>query len=114
LALNVPIPNFGNEKVGEFIQKLTEAAEADGSIGVIHWRTIAFINASLFMAVTNEPAVRMFDGHQWSPANYAIDQATGLPAVMDDLNKIDSFYGLMAWYSNRGGYKIFAWKWQEI
>lgn len=113
LALNVPVPNVGNQTVGEFIQKLTEAAEVDGSIGVIHWKTIAFINAALFMAVTNEPAVRTFDGHQWSPENFAIDQSTGLSAVMDDLNKIDSHYGLVAWYSAPGGYKIFAWKWQE-
>jgi len=113
LSLNVPIPNVGNESVGEFIQKLIEPSEVDGKIGVIHWQTVAFVNASLFIALTNEPAVRMFDGHSWSQVNFAVD-SSGMPAVMDDLNKIDSFYGVSGWYSSRGGYKLFAYKWEEL
>ena len=112
IALNVPIPNVGNDDVGEFIQKLTEPSEADGQIGVIHYKTIAYVNAALFIALTNEPAIRVFDGHNWSTRNFAIS-SNGLPAVMNDINKIDSFYGLIGWYSHKGGYKLFAWKWSD-
>jgi hypothetical protein len=114
VSLNVPIPNVGNEKVGEFIQKLTEAIEIDGNIGVVHWRTIAFTNASLFIALTNEPAIRKFNGQQWTQENYANSMQNNLPAVMNDLNKIDSHYGLIGWYSVIGGYKIFAYKWEDV
>jgi hypothetical protein len=113
LALNVPIPNVGNPDFGEYIQKLTEPGEIDGEIGVIHYKTIAFVNASLLIALTNEPAVRKFDGHNWSQENFAIS-GNGLPAVVQDLNKIDGQYGLIGWYSQRGGYKIYARKWVEV
>jgi hypothetical protein len=114
LSLNIPIPNVGNESVGEFIQKLTEPNEADGHIGVVHWKTIAFTNASLFIALTNEPAIRKFNGHQWSPENFANSTQNNLPAVMSDLNKIDSHYGLIGWYSGLGGYKLFVYKWKDV
>jgi len=113
LSLNVPIPNVGNESVGEFIQKLIEPSEVDGKIGVIHWQTVAFVNASLFIALTNEPAVRLFDGHAWSQVNLAVDKS-GMPAVMNDLNLMDAFYGVIGWYSFRGGYKLMAYRWEEI
>jgi hypothetical protein len=113
ISLNVTIPNIGNADVGEYVQKLTEASEADGEIGVIYFRTIAFINASLLIAVTTEPAVRKFDGHAWSQVNYAIS-SNGLPAVMEDLNKLDPNFELIGWYSHMGGYKISAKKWEEI
>jgi len=113
LALNVPIPNVGNADVGEYIQKLTEATEAESAIGVIHYKTIAYISSSLFIAVTNEPSVRKFNGHSWSPENFAVS-ANGLPAVMDDLNKIDSSFDVIGWYSQMDGYKIYAYKWQVV
>lgn len=112
MNLNVPINNVGEESVGEFIQKLTEPAEVDGDIGVIHWQTIRKVNASLFIAVTSEPAVRLFNGQSWGEVNLAIEQ-NGDEAVMVDLNKMDSFYNLIAWFSYLSGYKIRASKWED-
>ena len=113
LSLNVPTPNVGNETIGEYIQKLLEPACIDDGIGVIHWQTVRAVNASLLLAITNEPAVRFFDGHSWGKENLAIDPS-GLPAVMKDLLRIDGYFGLIAWYSYSGGYKIAAQKWEVL
>jgi len=112
LSLNVPINNVGNQSVGEFIQKLTEPSEVDEDIGVIHWQTIRKVNSSLFIALTNEPAVRLFNGQSWGGENLAIEPS-GDEAVMKDLNKIDAYYNLVAWYSYLGGYKLRASKWVD-
>lgn len=113
LNLNVPIPNVGNENIGEFIQKLVEPSEVDGKIGVTAWQTLSYINASLFIAFTSEPGIRYFNGQSWSQRNYALEE-TGDPAVMDDLLKVDPFYGIIAWYSYKGGYKISFSQWRKV
>jgi hypothetical protein len=48
-----------------------------------------------------------------SQVNLAMS-GNGLSAVMSDLNKIDSHYGLIGWYSHKGGYKISAYRWEKI
>ena len=113
MPLNVPIPNVGNRDVGEFIQKLIEPSEVDGKIGVTAWQTIRYVNASLFIALTSEPGVRFFNGGAWSSRNYALTES-GDPAVMHDLLKIDPFYGIIGWYSYKGGYKIAASQWRKV
>lgn len=112
MSLNVPIANVGNPDVGEFIQKLIEPSEVDGKIGVTAWQTVRYVNASLFIAMTSEPGIRLFSGQAWSQRNYALIE-NGDPAVMDDLLKIDPFYGIIAWYSYKGGYKISAAQWRQ-
>jgi hypothetical protein len=112
LSLNVPTPNVGNDSIGEFIPKLLEPSEVDGEIGVIHWQTIAWVNASVFIALTNEPAIRLFDGQNWSKVNLALEP-TGDAAVMEELNKIDAFYTIIGWYSMEGGYKLAFSKWVD-
>lgn len=113
LSLNVPINNVGNAAVGEFVQKLIDSYEVDGDIGATHWPTIRKVNASLFIALTSEPAIRLFDGQSWSKENLAIEP-NGDPAVMRDLNRMDAYYNLIAWYSYLGGFKIRASRWEPV
>jgi len=54
----------------------------------------------------------LFNGQSWGEVNLAIEQ-NGDEAVMVDLNKMDSYYNLIAWFSYLGGYKIRASKWEE-
>ena len=113
LSLNVPINNVGNAAVGEYIQKLTPPSEVDGDIGVIHWQTLKKVNASLFIALTNEPAIRLFNGQSWGAENLAIEP-NGDEAAMKDLNKIDAYYNIVGWYSYLGGYKLRASRWEAV
>lgn len=111
-VINASMPiEVGNTKIGESITKLVEPTEIDGNIGVTAWQTICPINSMLYIAITSEPAVRMFDGNSWSKENMAI--INGFSAVGKDLLKMDNYYKIIAWYSHIGGYKISATKWVE-
>ncbi len=111
----VPLNNafdVGRSDVGEIVYKLHEPIIADENIGVIAWASIAYKGSSLVYALTNEPAVRTFDGHSWSTQNYAIDVVTGDDAVQKEyLERIDPYLGVVGTYSQLGGYKMWAYRW---
>lgn len=110
--INVSMPiEQGNPQIAESITKITEATEIDGEIGVTAWQTICPINSMLYIAVTSEPAVRLFDGNSWGKENLTIQN--GFPAVSNMLFKIDNYYKIVAWYSPLGGYKIVFTKWDK-
>jgi putative intracellular protease/amidase len=104
--------NVGNQKLGDFVVKLAQASEVGSDIGVRHWRTIVALPGGRHIAVTNEPAVRLFDGQRWSVENLA--NAGDFPAVMDELNAIDPGYDVVASYSHKDGYLIWYFKWLNV
>jgi hypothetical protein len=101
--------DLGNNKFGETVFKLMPSNEADGRIGVYFYQSIQPIEKSLLIALTNEPAIRMFDGHNWSERNCANEG--NLPAVMKDLNSIEPSYDVISGYSQLDGYLLWFYKW---
>lgn len=107
--------NAGNSDYGEYVAQLAEyVLFKEDNIGVIAHNSIVSIGTD-WIAITNEPAVRITNGYQWSKENYAIDQNTGADAVMDELMSIDHYYGVIAWFDPgpMGGYKFRYDRWEE-
>jgi hypothetical protein len=103
----------GREDIGEVVFRLNPIIKSDDSIGIYHWQSIAYINSSLIIALTNEPAIRTFDGHSWSRENFAIDQESGDKAVSDDIEAVDPTYGVASGYSRLDGYLLWLYKWVD-
>jgi hypothetical protein len=97
----------GTADVGEKLFVIPPSYEADSCIGVMVWQSIIHKGAGIVFAVTSEPAVRTFDGKQWSEINYASDQ------VQKDLQLMDVAQKIVAVYTpgKYGGYKIWFQKW---
>lgn len=107
--------NAGNPDYGEYVAQLAEyILFKEDNIGVIANNSIVSIGTN-WMALTNEPAIRITNGYEWSKENYALDMDTGEDAVMDELLSIDHYYGVIAWYDPgpMGGYKLRYDKWEE-
>lgn len=107
--------NAGNPDVGEFVAQLAEyTLFKEDRIGVIAHNSIASVG-NKWIALTSEPAIRLTNGSEWEPENLAIDQQTGSGAVMDELMRIDHYYGVIGWYAPGpyGGYKLQYDKWVE-
>lgn len=104
----------GNEDIGEHIPRLRQANLADDHIGVPAWQTISVKGSNIYLAMTNEPAIRVFDGHSWSKENYAIDSRTGLDAVQKFyLEKLDLAETTVGFYSRQTGYLLYGGKREE-
>lgn len=99
--------NVGNTNIGETVYFIPPSFKADDAIGVIAWQSIAHKGSGLIYAITNEPAMRSFDGNGWSTQNFAKDQ------VQKDLEMIDPYQKVVAVYisGKHGGYKIWFKKW---
>lgn len=108
--LTQTITNVGNISFGEYIPKLPPFYASDLRIGCKQWRTLVPIAPGKWMAVTSEPAVRMFDGKSWSKDNYAA--LNGVPAIMEDLRNVGPCE-LMAAYSDLDGYIIFGERYSD-
>lgn len=110
----LPLNSFtetGNTDIGEHIPSLSQANLADDNIGVPKWQTIAVKGSNIWIAMTNEPAIRVFDGTSWSKENYAIDQRTGLDAVQKYyLEKLDLDETTVGFYSKQTGYILWGGK----
>ena len=102
--------NVGRADSGESIFQLQEPIVSDDKIGVVAWWSVKFVG-NRFIAITNEPAVRYFNGNAWGSENYAIDPATGDDAVMKSfISKILLGSGGVSSYSLAGGYKVWFYK----
>jgi hypothetical protein len=97
----------GNPDVGESIFVIPPSFKCDDAVGVIAWQSIAFKGNGLIFAITNEPAMRSFDGKGWSSVNYAQDQVQKDLMLMDPEQKVVSVY----LPGKNGGYKIWFKKW---
>jgi hypothetical protein len=109
LAMNIA-DDVGNALYGEAIFMLRPLQLVDDNRGVYHYKTIRMIRGpNVLMAVTDEPAVRMFNGDAWDEVNHAIVQ--GYSAVMQDLLSMSIKANMVASYVNRpnGGYKLWAY-----
>lgn len=107
--------NAGNPDVGEFIAQLAEyTLFKEDNIGVIAHNSIDSVGGQ-WIALTNEPAIRITNGFEWGAENMAIDPNTGSGAVMDEIMRIDHYYGVIGWYTPGpyGGYKLQYDKWVE-
>ena len=99
----------GDTDVGESIMQYPSSILIDNLIGVIAWESIQAKGANLLIALTNEPAIRLFDGTTWGTANLAQDM------VQKDLNGIDPFQKFVSIYAmgKHCGYKIWFKEWVE-
>jgi hypothetical protein len=100
--------DIGNAQIGESIFIIPPSQICDNSVGVIAWQSIVFKGNGLIYAITNEPAVRTFDGTAWSTTNYAKDQ------VQKDLEAMDMSERVVAVYipGKYGGYTMWFKKWE--
>lgn len=108
LALNVAT-EAGNEDVGEHISKLNEPTIIDDDVGVAsseHMRALVPIRQGLLIGLTDEPAVRLFDGTGWSEKNLAMG-ADGRGAVQKYINQLVGT-GIFGSYTQQGGYILFG------
>jgi hypothetical protein len=94
--------DIGNKQVGESVFVIPSSQICDNAIGVIAWQTIVFKGNGLIYAITNEPAVKTFDGTAWSTTNLAKD------CVQKDIESIDLNQPIVAVYipGKYGGYKV--------
>lgn len=109
LAMNIA-DDVGNSQYGETIFMLRPLQLVDDNRGVYHYKTIRMVKGpNVFMAVTDEPAVRLFNGDTWDEVNQAIVQ--GYSAVMQDIMSMAIKVNMVASYVNRsqGGYKLWAY-----
>ncbi len=105
--------NSGRSAVGEVIMELPTAECIDHKRGVKAWQTIRFKNQSLLFALTNDLAMRCFDGSSWS--NEDLGFVEGKDAVSYKyLKKIDQSVGINAFYSTNAGLKLWFRKWEEL
>jgi len=101
--------NVGNTEVGDDVYQLSELTLIDDAIGVKHWETIRQMHGpNQSIAVTSEPAVRVFLGDRWDTTDLAY--SSGLPAVVKDLKWINAQPIAFASYAGgrEGGYKIWG------
>lgn len=105
--------NSGRSAVGEVIMELPTAECIDHKRGVKAWQTIRFKNQSLLFALTNDLAMRYFDGNSWSNEDLAF--VSGKDAVSYKyMNKIDQSVGINSFYSTNAGLKLWFRKWEEL
>lgn len=105
--------NSGRSAVGEVIMELPTAECIDHKRGVKAWQTIRFKNQNLLFALTNDLAMRYFDGSSWS--NEDLGFVEGKDAVSYKyLKKIDQSVGINAFYSTSSGLKLWFRKWEEL
>lgn len=105
--------NSGRSAVGEVIMELPTAECIDHKRGVKAWQTIRFKNQNLLFALTNDLAMRYFDGSSWS--NEDLGFVDGKDAVSYKyLKKIDQSVGINAFYSTNSGLKLWFRKWEEL
>jgi len=106
--------NVGRQEVGETVSHLPEAYSADDHVGVYFWQSIQYIGVGSFLAVTTEPAVRLFADGRWSQQNYAIDQATGLDAISKNyLKQMYPPLGCVSQYTEEDGYLLWFYRWRD-
>jgi hypothetical protein len=104
--------NVGNTSVGMNVTKLQDPYLVDGNIGIRHWQSIQRIKSGVVIAVTHEPAVRLFDGSRWTRKDFAVDDS-GLRAVTYYLERLDSNYEIVSGYNKRAGYLIWFYVWAD-
>jgi hypothetical protein len=104
LALNVS-SDQGENKVGEKIPKLAEPSIVDENIGIAspeHARALVAVRAGVLIGLTDEPAVRFYDGTGWSRENIALD-ADQRGAVQKYIESLVGT-GIFGAYTEQGGY----------
>lgn len=97
----------GNSDLGESIKKLNQAYMISENVGVYAFGSIAYKGSNQIIALTNEFAIRYFDGASWSAKDLASD------AIKTLIRKLDPSQLVVATYSPEGGYKIWGKKWVE-
>jgi hypothetical protein len=98
----------GATDIGESIYTLPSSVLVDNLIGVIAYQSIQTKGSSI-IALTNDRAIRGFDGTGWAPSNLAMDR------VQKDIDKIDPYQKFVSVYlmGKYGGYKIWFKEWIE-
>lgn len=102
----------GNKEVQEFVMVLDEARVVSRETGVRLWKLLAFVPGAGIVAVTNEPAVRIFNGSSWG-SDYSVGQS-GIDAVGPLIRKIDSRYPMAATYSREDGLLFWFYALEEV
>jgi len=77
--------NEGNKDLGENIAVITSLDQADANTGIIDYGGVAFKDANTEIVITDEPAIRLFDGMRYSE-NIADDR------IMEDLRSMQAAY----------------------
>lgn len=99
--------DIGNNDVGEAVFKIPQSTEV-AKIGISLWKSIAFKDKIIY-AITNEPAVRSFNGVSWSAENYASERVQKYIEAIDVDSNIEAVY-----IPGRfGGYHIWFSKWKD-
>jgi hypothetical protein len=106
MALNVST-DVGNSELGESIKKLQQAYMISENVGIICFGSIAYKGSNLIIAITNEFAVRYFDGTKWDTTDLSVGFVKSL------ISKLDPYYPIVASYSQEGGYKIWGRIWKK-
>ncbi len=86
--LSVPLNTFTTERndaTGEAWLKLSSQNELDANVGSTDFGGSVKTDEGVEMVITNEPAIRMFDGQKYSE-NLATDR------IMGELQKLNSVY----------------------
>ncbi len=105
--------NSGRTSVGEVVMELPTAECIDAKRGVRAWQTVKFKNQNLMFALTNDSAMRYFDGTSWSVEDLAL--SNGYDAVSKKfLKKADQSVSINSFYSNNAGLKLWFRKWDEL
>jgi len=108
---NIPLNasnQVGRTEIGENVYRLPEPILVSESVGIIAWQSIAYKGSGMFFAMTNEPALRAFDGHRWSDQNYAIDSGGNDAVQKLYVNRFDLYAGVVSCYSQGGGLKLWG------
>ncbi len=100
--------DIGNSQIGESVFLIPSSQMCDAAVGVIAWQSIVFKGAGLIYAITNEPAVKTFDGTAWSATNLAKD------CVQKYIQSVDLGERIVAVYvpGKYGGYKVWFKNWE--
>jgi hypothetical protein len=100
--------DVGNKDNAESVWKIPPSTIVDNR-GVVLYGSIAYKSGNL-IAITSEPALRIFNGSKWSDENYAKDQ------VQKYLEGIDQSKLVAAVYipGRFGGYKVWFKRWIRI
>jgi hypothetical protein len=99
--------DVGSNENAESIYKIPPSYKIDDK-GVALWRSIVFKGGNI-IAITNEPAVRLFNGTAWSEINYAKDQVQKYIETIDPSN----FAGAVYIPGRFGGYHIWFKRWRQ-
>jgi hypothetical protein len=97
--------NIGRTEIGENIFQLPELSIVDTVRGIVLWKMLAYKNTNIIFAITNEGALRYFDGNAWSAQDYAF--YNGMDAVSKEyLRRLDQSQTIHMIYSTAGGLKL--------